>query len=137
MATALQGQDVVILIENPAGSGSYSALAKQKNVQFKGTTPTIDTSGKEDQVATFVPGRISETMTLDALYVEGEAEYAALRNAFEKRIVILVQRQQRGVVVKQGQGIITDITEGFQDQQAATLQATVQISGGWEDLAAA
>lgn len=134
MPKPIQGQDILFLVKLP--DGTYSPLGYQRNATRQSQTPTIDISGKQSHAAEFVPGRNSDQLTVESLYVPGQIEWQTLVAAQRDRQSILVQWQELGVAVEQAEGVITNLQMTAQDQQAVTCSATVQISGGWETLVA-
>lgn len=128
----LNGADVLLYVET--APDDFTPLAGQRGASRERSAATIDTSHKLDEYERFIPGRLSSTMSFDGLWVPDDEAYAALEAAYENRVLIGVRMIKDGELWKEADGFLTSISEGFPDQEAATISANFQVSGAWRDV---
>lgn len=131
---ALSGSSVLLLVnENPGNvtPGTYIAVGSQTGVKFDRKTSNIDISDKTTAEKKFMPGEREETITLDHMYVPGDAGLAALKAAFAAGSLIYVERQESGSVVEYANAVITQISEDAKKAAASTVAVSLTVSGGW------
>lgn len=130
MATK-NGADILLLVEDPVGSGIYVVVGSQRDVKFDEKIAAIDTSSKDSPQATFIPGRYSATCVLNHVYVPSDQAYLALRAALRNRTIIQVRRQEFGLALETASAIVTLMTGEFKDQAESTIAIDLQITGAW------
>ena len=140
MAGEINGADVVLAMSMAdSASEDYQILGSQRGITFSGTVNTIDTSNKQSgRARTFIMGRKTETLTLDKLYVPDEEAYEALKTAFRNGTKIMVMRCERATPdegdysnVESAEAGVTQLSESAPDQEAATCNISLEISGNW------
>lgn len=128
----MNGTDVLLMANiGTADTPSYKVVGSQRDVTFDESTETIDVSSKDSRAQRVLPGRYSATLTLDALYVPDDEAYAALRAAMRDGELILVAREEAGVVTETANAVITSMSEAFPDQGEATISISLTIDGEW------
>lgn len=131
----LNGADVLLYVNVGTDEvPDFQALAGQRGATRDRNAATIDISHKLDQYERFIPGRLSSTMSFDGLWVPDDAAYAALEAAYENQDTIIGRLIQDGEPWKEADGFLTNISEAFPDQDAATISANFQVSGAWRDV---
>jgi len=131
---AMNGTDLLLL----ANTGTptvpvYEVVGCQRDATIEETTDTIDVSCKDSRAMRVLPGRFSGTISLDALYVPTNDAYLALRQANRDGELILVARQEDGVVTETVNAKIDSISEAFPDQAEATISVSLTIDGFWAE----
>jgi predicted secreted protein len=111
----------------------YQPLAGQRGASRELSAATIDVSHKLDKHERFLPGRLSSTLSFDGLWAETDS-YLALLDAQDAQELILVRIVLNGEPWKEATGFITNMSEGFPDQEGATFSANFQVSGAWRDV---
>lgn len=127
----VNGFDVLVLIQEPSGTGGFFAVAAQRGVTFKEATNAIDISSKERREAVHLPGRYSGTVTLEHLYIPSLSGYAKIRTAMRAGTFIKLKRKQLGADLESVDCVVTGLSESFPDQDAAVVSADFSISGAW------
>lgn len=129
---AMNGTDLLLLANTGTPSvPTYEAVGSQRDAEITEETDTIDISSKDSRAQRVLPGRFSGTISMDALYVPTDAAYLALRTANRDGELILVARQEDGVVTETVDAKIDSISEKFPDQDAATISVSLTIDGFW------
>ncbi len=132
---AMNGADLLLLANTGTpGVPAYSVVGSQRNATFDESTDTIDISSKDSRAQRVLPGRYKGTISLDALYVPTDAAYQALKNANRNGELILVAREEAGVVVETVDAKIDSISEKFPDQADSTISISLTIDGFWAEI---
>lgn len=127
----VNGFDVTILVQEPAGSGAFVAVACQRGATFPEKTNAINISSKERREGVFLPGRYEATVTLEALYVPNHSGYLKMRAAMRAGEMITIKRKELGSDLESASAVITSLSPSFPDQDASVISADFQISGPW------
>jgi TP901-1 family phage major tail protein len=132
---AMNGTDLLILANTGTpGVPAYSIVGSQRDATLEESTDTIDISSKDSRAQRVLPGRYSGTISLDALYVPNDAAFQALKNANRDGEMILVAREEAGVVIETVEAKIDSISEAFPDQAEATISISFTIDGFWNEV---
>lgn len=113
----------------------YSVVGGQRDMTIDRASDAIDVSSKDSPHAEFIPGRRSKTIQFDSLLVPNAAAYGKLAEAQENGELVRVRRKDFGQEVLEADGVVTSLSEGFPDQGAATVSASIQISGTFTPVA--
>jgi TP901-1 family phage major tail protein len=129
----MNGTDLLLLVNTGTPeTPTYEVVGSQRDAEIGEETETIDISSKDSRNQRVLPGRFSGTISLEALYVPDDAAYLALRQANRDGELILVARQESGVVTETVEAKIDSISETFPDQDAATISVSLTIDGQWQ-----
>lgn len=132
---AMNGTDLLLLANTGTPTvPTYEVVGCQRDATLEETTDTIDVSCKNSRAQRVLPGRYSGTISLDALYVPTNAAYLALVDANRNGELILVARQEDGVVTETVNAKVDTISETFPDQDAATISVSLTIDGFWTEV---
>jgi TP901-1 family phage major tail protein len=132
---AMNGTDLLLLVNTGTPeTPTYEVAGSQRDATLEETTDTIDVSSKDSRAMRVLPGRYSGSISLDALYVPTDAAYLALRTANRDGELILVARQEDGVVTETVTAKIDSISEAFPNQDAATISVALTIDGFWAEV---
>lgn len=132
---AMNGTDLLLLVNTGTPTvPTYEVVGCQRDATLEETTDTIDVSCKNSRAQRVLPGRYSGTISLDALYVPTNAAYLALVDANRNGELILVARQEDGVVTATVNAKVDTISETFPDQDAATISVSLTIDGFWTEV---
>lgn len=128
----INGTDILIRVNTgTVGSPSYTTVGSQRGASISETDSPVDVSSKDSRNAKFLNGRYQSTLSLDALYVPGAADYAALKAAMRNGDPIFIRKRESGTDVEVADAVITDLSSDYPDQDAATVSASFQITGAW------
>jgi TP901-1 family phage major tail protein len=126
------GTDLIILVNTGTDLVPvYEAVGCQRDATIDQSTAAIDVSCKDSRAQRVLPGRYSGALSLDALYVPTGAAYQALNDAMRDGNLILIGRQDEGVVTETVPALIESMSETFPDQDAATISISMTIDGFW------
>ena len=129
---AMNGTDLLLLVNTGTPSvPTYEVVGSQRDAEISEETDTIDISSKDSRNQRVLPGRFSGTVSLDALYVPTDAAYLALRQANREGELILIARQELGVVTETVDAKIDSMSEAFPDQGEATISISLTIDDQW------
>lgn len=129
---AMNGTDLLLLanVGTPLAP-AYQAVGSQRDATLDEASATIDVSSKDSRAQRVLSGRYSGTISLDALYVPSDAAYQALKDANRNGDLILVAREEAGVVIETVDAKIDTMSESFPDQGEATISISLTIDGFW------
>lgn len=126
------GTDVLLLVNTGTPSVPvYEAVGSQRDATFDEATAEIDVSSKDSRAKRVLPGRYSANVSLDALYVPDDASYLALQSAMRDGALILIAKQNDGVVIETADALITALSEKEPDQTEATVSISLTVDGFW------
>lgn len=129
----MNGTDLLILANTGTPSiPVYEPVGSQRDATIEEASATIDVSSKDERTQRVLSGRYSGTVSLDALYVPTDAAYQALRTANRNGDLILIAREEFGVVTEIVSAKIDSISESYPDQGEATISISMTIDGMWE-----
>jgi predicted secreted protein len=115
-------------------SPSYTVLGGQRGATVGRKGDEIDASSKDSAAHRVLPGRVTVTITCDALYIPSDAAYQALDAAQKARDFIMVQQSVNGVPTREARAIITDLSEAHPDMDVSTVSVGLSIDGDWDEL---
>ena len=129
MAVDVVKADSVLLKVGP--SGSEIVVGAQRGATLTINTETIETTSKQDDWASFLPGKRSWTVDCDALIVIGDSGRTALETAAtggtEVEVVIEVS-DGTNTTTYTGKGIITSYQLSASMGDVATYSVSIQGS---------
>jgi TP901-1 family phage major tail protein len=132
---AQNGTDFLLLVNTGTEEiPVYEAVGSQRDATVEETTDTIDISSKDSRAMRVLPGRYASSISLGALYVPDNDAYLALKSANRNGDLILVARQNQGVVTEIVSAKIDSISQAFPDQQEATIAVTLTVDGFWTEV---
>jgi len=127
---AMNGSDLLILANvGTPEVPSYMAVGCQRDATIDEATATIDVSCKDSRAQRVLPGRYSGTLSLDGLYVPSDEAFQALKAANRNGELVLIARQEQGVVTETFSAKVDSLSEAFPDQGEATISAAFTIDG--------
>lgn len=129
----MNGTDFLLLANTGTPSvPAYTVVGSQRDATIDETTESIDVSSKDGRAKRVLPGRYASTVSLDALYVPNDAAYQALLAANRAGDLILIARQEDGVVIETANAVVTSISGSFPDQGEATISVSLEVDGEWQ-----
>lgn len=132
---AQNGTDVLLLANTGTPSVPvYEVVGSQRDATFDEATAEIDVSSKDSRAMRVLPGRYSANVSLDALYVPTDAAYQALQSAMRDGALILIAKQDDGVVTETANALVTALSEADPDQAEATVSISLTIDGFWTEV---
>lgn len=130
---AMNGSDFLIYANvGTPESPSYAVVGCQRDATVDEASATIDVSCKDSRNQRVLAGRYSSNVSFDALYVPDDTAFAALQAANRAGDLILIAREENGVITETANAQVTSISNGFPDQDAATAAISLTIDDGWE-----
>jgi predicted secreted protein len=127
----VNGFDVIVQVQEPAGTGDYVTIGSQRGVTFGEQTNAIDISSKERREGVYLPGRYTSTVQLEHLYIPSASGYTKLRTAMRTGTFVRLKRKELGSDHEVANAVITDLQSSMPDQDAAVVSASFQVSGAW------
>lgn len=132
---AMNGTDLLILANvGTEETPSYAVVGCQRGATIDETNAEIDVSCKSSRKMRVLPGRYGSKISLDGLYVPDDAAFQALRTALRDGAMILMAREEFGVVLETANCIVTALPQTFPDQDAATISASFTVDDGWTEV---
>lgn len=136
MAAGINGSLVLLQVRTATAPDAYTTVGGQRGMSVGKEMTAINTSAKDNADGTYVGGRRESTVSMEGLVIASDAGRAALIAAYEANGAAAgAVRLRRGAVgaeaAKQADGIITDLSEDFPDDEESTWTVEIQISGGW------
>jgi predicted secreted protein len=128
----VNGVDVIVQVQEPAGTGSFVTVGSQRGTTIGETTNPIDISSKERREGIFLPGRYGSTMSLEHLYIPNSSGYAKLQTAMRTGTYVRLRRFELGTGLEEANAVVSGLSGSFPDQDAAVISADFTISGAWE-----
>ena len=128
----VNGADVLIMVDVGASVPSYVVAAGQRDVTFDESNNLIDISSKDTgRIEEVLMGRLTQTVTLDMLFCNGDAGYTALQDASRNGTSVSIRRRFQGADVEQVTAFIETRSESFPDQDAGLVSLSFRLSGSW------
>ena len=138
MGEPLNGKEVLLLVEDVEDGGQYLVVGRQRNVTFNRETAEVDASSKDDEeIAAALPGRSTETVELEHLYVPNAAAFRRLKQASRQQQTIMVRRSEFGNAIEEAPAFVASMSEQFPDQEAGTVTMSLRIKGKWQAVSLA
>jgi len=132
---ATNGTDILLYANTGTPAvPTYTLVGSQRDVTFEESTEAIDTSDKSSRAFSGLPGRYKATISLEALYVEDDTAYQALRDAMRDGELILVERLESDGRDETANAIVEKLSESAPDQGEATVSISLTISGTWTEV---
>lgn len=129
------GADTLVIVDIGTSTPSWVVAAGQRDATFDENNNLIDVSSKDSgRTEEVLMGRLSQTVTLDMLYINGDAGYNALKDASRNGTAVLIRRRFQGADLEQASAYIETRSESFPDQDAAVISLTFRIDGAWETV---
>ena len=126
------GADTLVLVDIGASTPSWVIAAGQRDATFGEANTLIDVSSKDSgRTEEVLMGRLSQTLTLDMLYIYNDQGYNALKDASRNGTAVTIRRRYQGADLEEAEAYIETRDESFPDQDAATISLSFRISGQW------
>lgn len=113
------------------GSPTWTPVASQSNVSFNPTQNMIDVSSKESLDEEVLPGKRSETIDFDAMFIRSGADFAKLRDAVRAGTKIQIMRVEAGSNFEWAYGYLENMPQNFSQDAPAEISFSVRRTGGW------
>lgn len=127
----INGADVLIYLDTGDSVENWVVVGGQRDVSINEDIALVNISHKlSGAYGEFLPGRITGTMTLDAVWIPNNAALTALKNATRSRTLVRLQRYYLAAV-EEAEFVITSKAESFPDQAEGTVSLNFQQSGAW------
>lgn len=129
---AMNGAQVLILVNtSTTATPTYVAVAEQTGLSLETSRNLIEVSSKNNDHATFVYGRQSDKLSLEAMYVPSDAAMSALQDAMENKTSIKIRRSEDGTSVEEADALVASIKKDFPDQDASKVSVEFQLNSGF------
>jgi predicted secreted protein len=131
---AVDGTTVLVQVRTSTGPDVFTTIGGQRGMSIDRSGDTIDTSSKDSYDKTNLPGKRSQTLSLDSLYVPNDTAKAALVAAYEASPPTLCKLRKTAVgaeAAKTIDAIVTSLHEEYPDGDAAVFNAEFTLSGAW------
>jgi TP901-1 family phage major tail protein len=131
----MRGVDILIQLESKTTPGTYVDIAGQRNATFSEEAETIDMTSKMSGGYTENDyGLGSWSISCDGVYVLGNAELTALRDAQREKEMVKVRWKEAGATqIEEGMAVVTSREiEGPYDAEATY---SVELTGSGKPTA--
>ena len=130
--SGINGADVLILVDVGVSAPSFVIAAGQRDVTFDESNNLIDISSKDTgRIEEVLMGRLTRTVTLDMLFINGDAGYLALKDASRNGTAITIRRRFQGADIEDATAFVETRSETFPDQDAGLVSLAFRLSGAW------
>ena len=128
----INGADVLIIIDVGTSTPNFVVAAGQRDVTFDESNNLIDISSKDTgRIEEVLMGRLTQSITLDMLFINGDPGYLALKDASRNGTSISIRRRFQGADIEQVTAFVETRAETFPDQDAGLVSLTFRLSGSW------
>lgn len=128
----VNGADILVIIDVGVSAPSFVVAAGQRDVTFDESNNLIDISSKDTgRIEEVLMGRLTQTVTLDMLFINGDAGYLALKDAARNGTSIDIRRRFQGADIEQVTAFVETRSETFPDQDAGLVSLSFRLSGSW------
>lgn len=128
----INGADVLVIIDVGASTPNFVVAAGQRDVTFDESNALIDISSKDTgRIEELLVGRLTQSLTLDMLFINGDAGNIALRDASRNGTSVTLRRRFQGTDIEQVTAFVETRSETFPDQDAGLVSLTFRLSGAW------
>ncbi len=128
----VNGADVLIIVDVGISTPNFVVAAGQRDVTFDESNNIIDISSKDTgRIEEVLVGRLTQNVTLDMLFINGDAGYLALRDASRNGTEISIRRRFQGLDIEQVTAFVETRSESFPDQDAGLVSLSFRLSGSW------
>lgn len=128
---ATSGNDILLYA---SVGGTQTAIGSQRGMADDRTRNMIDASEKNLDDAKWLPGRRSNSMTLDALVVAGDAGMDALKSAFDNKTLIAIEIRDKGVAKESANAYVGSMSRNAPDNDVYTWNVALSIDGAWTTI---
>ena len=130
--SGINGADVLVIVDVGASTPNFVIAAGQRDVTFDESNNLIDISSKDTgRIEEVLMGRLTQTVTLDMLFINGDAGYIALKDASRNGTSIVIRRRFQGNDIEQVTAFVETRSETFPDQDAGLVSLAFRLSGSW------
>ncbi len=130
--SGINGADVLILVDVGVSAPSFVIAAGQRDVTFDESNNLIDISSKDTgRIEEVLVGRLTQTVTLDMLFINGDAGLIALKDASRNGTSITIRRRFQGADIEDATAFVETRSETFPDQDAGLVSLSFRLSGSW------
>lgn len=130
--SGINGADVLILVDVGVSAPSFVIAAGQRDVTFDESNNLIDISSKDTgRIEEVLVGRLTQNVTLDMLFINGDAGYNALKDASRNGTSITIRRRFQGADIEDATAFVETRSETFPDQDAGLVSLSFRLSGSW------
>lgn len=124
----MRGVDILVLVESAVTPGTFVAVAGQRNATFSEEAETIDVTSKmSDGYTENDYGLGSWNISCDGVYVLGNAQLIALRDAMRSKTLVKVRWTETGATKsEEGFAVITsrEIEAPYDDAATYSIELT-------------
>lgn len=133
---ALDGASVLVLVNvgdelNP----EWVPVAEQTGLTREVSRNMIDVSHKNEPHTRWLYGKQDGTVTLESLYVPGDAAMQAIRKALHDGVTVILRRSENGVDVEEAEALVQTISDEWPDNDASTVAVDFQLSEPFHPVA--
>ena len=117
---AVKGVDILILVEDPATSGTFITVGGQRGATLSESVDTIETTHKlTGGFKEFEYGFGEWSVSADGVYIKDDVGYQALVNAMRNKEKVKLRIKEEGQDVQEGLALVTSRDlEGAYDGEA-------------------
>jgi predicted secreted protein len=130
---AKNGASYLILVNTGTpGTPTWTAVGSQRDATITEERDLIDASSKDSDKQASLGGRYRVNLELQAVYLSGDAAYAALETAHRDGDQVQVVYSEDASNVERIDGYITSLQRSFPDQEVALADVSIGSDGDWQ-----
>jgi TP901-1 family phage major tail protein len=129
----INGKVVVLKVEDPAGSDTYTEVGGQRDMTITQTREEIDASSKDSSDQVTLPGLATREISMDSLYLPNDQAAALLQTAFDnaQNIRVEVYDGTSGSTSREADSSVLEMSENHPDEDVSTWSVRLKVSGGF------
>ncbi len=128
----INGADILIIVDVGVSTPNFVVAAGQRDVTFDESNNIIDISSKDTgRIEEVLVGRLTQNVSLDMLFINGDPGYTALKDASRNGTEVSIRRRFQGADIEQVTAFIETRSEAFPDQDAGLVSLSFRLSGAW------
>jgi TP901-1 family phage major tail protein len=132
----MRGVDILIMVEDAVTAGTYVEVGGQRNATFSEEVETIDvTSKSSDGYTESDYGLGSWSISCDGVYVLGDAQYKALKDAMRNKEKVKVRWAETGTGGQTEEGFALVTSRELEAPFDAEVTYTVELTGSGKPTA--
>lgn len=136
--TAINGSDVILYVDvGTAEDPDWQPVACQRGLSISEQANMINVSCKGSEIEQNVYGRITGTITLDAVIVESPQGLEFLRGAMWDKKEVIIRRAKKAdkdEYAEDAFALIESVEQNYPEEDASTFSVSLRINSKWEKV---
>ena len=131
--THYSGTGVLLKVDVSDSDGTdMKTIAGQRGLTVDSSGNVINLSNKDTgSVECVTVGRLTKTVTLDALVATSCTAQTALDDAHDNRTSVSIAYFKDGTLVESATAVVTGLSKNFPDEAESTYTCNLQLTSAW------